>query len=198
VIAMKRKAMLVAASFFLASSAHGQYSSLAKPDATLARYAIIQQIGSAPGFNGCHFAVNAARIDEYAASRAVYITRVAGIPSPGFTMNWARGHADEIAARALLRSCGDWQLYAKRLSLLTQQDQGEDRVAPETEEDWIDIPAYRSRSEADVTPPQHLITALIKPREVKVRTIFAQQGWHENTQGVRTYGWGGVYQPCRS
>jgi hypothetical protein len=191
VITMTRKAMLAATSFFLASSAHGQNLSLAGPDATLARYAIIQQIGSAPGLNGCHFAVNAARVDEYAASRAEYITRVAGIPSPGFTMNWARGHGDEIAARALLRSCGDWQLYAKRLSLLTQQDHGKDRIAPESEEDWIDVPRYRSRSNADINPPQHLITALIKAREVKVRAIFAIQAWHENSQGVRTYGWWG-------
>jgi hypothetical protein len=191
-IAMNRKAMLAATSFLLATSAQGQdLNALTRSDSTLARYAIIQQIGSAPGLNDCHFAVNAARVDEYAASRAEFITAAEEIPAPGFTMNWARGHAGEIAARALLRSCGDWKLYAKRLNLLAPPDQGEDRIAPESEEDWLDIPKYKSRLDADVNPPQHVITALIKSGQVKKRVIFANQAWQQNPQGVRTYGWWG-------
>src|SRR5262245_58753277 len=114
-------------------------------DGTLGRFAILQQIGAPNGFNGCHFAVNQQRIDEYAAFRAEWLTKLLDIPANGFAQNWAKRFNNEIQTSVLLKSCEDWKSYAKRLALLAIEDQGNNPPAPESESDWIDVPIQRAR-----------------------------------------------------
>jgi hypothetical protein len=135
--------------------------------------------------------VNGQRIDEYAASRAVWLTGISNIPANGFTQNWAKQFAKEIQASALLKSCEDWKGYAKRLALLAIEDQGGSPPAPEGESDWIDLPIQKVKPDNEVTLPDKYRRELIAKKCTTVTVVFANQSWRENAMGVRTYGWAG-------
>ncbi|BBB99010.1 hypothetical protein [Bradyrhizobium elkanii] len=189
---MERNLFVVFLFVCLTATARAQGTdALTRYDGRLGRYAILQQIGTPDGLNGCHFAVNQKRIDEYAAFRAELLTKLSDIPANGFAQNWAKRFTNEIQVSFLLKSCEDWKSYAKRLALLATEDQGDSPLTPESESDWIDVPVQRARPSNEVDLPDKYRRSLVAQKRVVRAVVFAVQSWTENAMGVRTYGWWG-------
>ena len=189
---MERNFLVVFLFVCLTATARAQgIDALSRYDGSLSRLAILQQIGAPDGLNGCHFAVNQQRIDQYAAFRAERLTRISDIPANGFAQNWAKPFTSEIQTSVLLKSCENWKSYAKRLALLAIEDQGDNPPAPESESDWIDVPVQRVRPDNEVDLPDKYRRDLVAKKRTEWAVVFATQAWTENPMGVRTYGWFG-------